>query len=290
LAPEAIDMEDCTAFYSGQYVAVGNPAWTTWSGTPGTSEDTFISDEMAFSGENSMKLIGGVGTDLVYLFDDLTTGAVKVDMMMYVPTGGDGYFNLLHQFGATNEYAIEVYFNADGTGLTNAGGTGSSAFSFPFDTWMDVYVYVDMSNDYAAFYVDDEMIHEWQWSLTSQGAAGTNQLSAMDLYPPNNSSLYYVDDLMVTNVETGLTVAENFDTQLSIYPNPANDVVYIMNDINEEVNLHVYNAAGQEVMNVQRVVNSGLIEVNTSDLNEGIYLIQLENANQVITKRIVVQH
>jgi len=288
-----IEVEDCAAFYSGQYVALGNPAWSTWSDLPGTSEDTYVTDMMSFSGENSMELFGGVGTDLVYPFGNLTSGAVEVGMKMYVPADGNGYLNLMHEFdnvGNVYQWALETYFLNDGTGTISAGGADAASFTYDLDTWIDVMFYVDMTNDYAAYYVAGEMVHEWQWSLTSQGAAGTNQLAVMDIYPPDAASHFYVDDFYAKNAETGLTVAENFDTQLSIYPNPANDVVYIMNDINEEVNLHVYNAAGQEVMNVQRVVNSGLIEVNTSDLNEGIYLIQLENANQVITKRIVVQH
>jgi len=125
-----IEVEDFAAFYDAEYFALGNPGWSTWGGAIGTTEDIMISDTMSFSDENSLELLGGVGSDLIYRFGDLTSGSIEIGMKMYVPSGGNGYFNLMHDFDAAQEWAFEAYFNEDGTGLINAGGADAAPWTY----------------------------------------------------------------------------------------------------------------------------------------------------------------
>lgn len=134
------------------------------------------------------------------------------------------------------------------------------------------------------------MILDWVFSTQTDGSEGLLQLAVMDLYPPAGTSHYYMDDIMVYTAETGLSVEDVVKANLTVYPNPANDMVYIENEIAEDINLHVFNAAGQAMMSIQNVYNNGRINVPTATLDNGIYFIQLENKNMSVTKRIVVQH
>ena len=56
---------------------------------------------------------------------------------------------------------------------------------------------VDLDNDEATFYVDDEEIYTWQYSLQADGTAGSRQLAAMDFYPPTSAAVsdYYIDNV-----------------------------------------------------------------------------------------------
>jgi hypothetical protein len=292
LTPAHLEYEDFTAFYTAEYFALGNPEWSTWSDLPGSSEDAMITDMMYASEPNSLELMGDVGTDVIYRFGNQTDSALYADFNIYVPTDAEGYFNLMHIFdnvAGDYQWALECYFNGDGTGTLYAGGDTTS-FDYSLDSWVNVNTYVDLNNDYAALFVAGEMVHEWQFSLQPNGTAGELQLAVMDIFPPSAISHYYIDDIQFYWSETGLNVEENEEHSLTIYPNPANDRVFIENEITEPVNLHIYNAAGQEVLNIANVYNSGRIEIPTNVLINGIYFIQLENKNLSTTQRIIVQH
>jgi hypothetical protein len=292
LTANEIEYEDFSAFYSGEYFALGNPQWSTWTDDPGSSEDSRVTDALFASEPNSLELLGDMGTDIIFRFGNDTSGAGYADFNIYVPIAGEGYYNIMHVFdnvAGDYEWALECYFNGDGSGTLYAGGD-TTTFSYSLEMWVNVKTYVDLTNDYAAIFVDDEMVYEWQFSLQPNGSAGMNQLAVMDLYPPSATSHYYMDDIMFYGAPTGLSVEESAMHNMTIYPNPANDRIFIDNDINEDVNLRIYNAAGQEVMAIERVFNNGRIEIPASALTNGIYFIQLENKNISQTQRVIIQH
>lgn len=52
------------------------------------------------------------GNDVVLKFGNKQTGIYNITFDMKVPTGKDGYFNLLREFaGSGSEWATEVYIN-----------------------------------------------------------------------------------------------------------------------------------------------------------------------------------
>lgn len=73
---------------------------------------------------------------------------------------------------------------------------------------------------------------------------------------------------------------------ITIYPNPINSLVYI-NGIpeNEEVILSVISSTGTIVKRVI-TVNTHSLTMDVSDMNSGVYLIQLQTSNGVYTARI----
>lgn len=193
---DALDFEDFEAYTVGDYIAVVNPEWwETWSNLPGSSEDGLIVDDYAFSGVNSLQVEGG--TDLIYKLGDKTAGVYAVDWMMYVPAGFAGYYNFQHYQAPGVEWAIEVYFNTDGTGEFNADGQTIN-FTFDHDTWMDIDHMIDLDSDVAEMYLDGVMLHTWTWSSVSQGGPGNNQLGGVDFFAGANGSdipTYFVDDV-----------------------------------------------------------------------------------------------
>ena len=185
------------------YVAQSYPDWwTTWDNNPGTGEDALISNEQAASPNNSAKCTFSTGTDLVFKAGNKTSGAYTIDFDMYIPTGGSGFFNLLHIFaGSGSEWAIGVYFNTNGTGGMPTGtvivqNNIQTPFTFPYATWFPVHFLVDLDNDLANISINGTQYLEWQFSLNESGGTGTRQLAAVDFYPPQTGSVYYFDNFV----------------------------------------------------------------------------------------------
>ncbi len=77
---------------------------------------------------------------------------------------------------------------------------------------------------------------------------------------------------------TGIDEAQS---KLNIFPNPASDKVYIQGV--DAATVEIFNVIGQ---NVYSNSSSGLSEINTSHLENGLYMMQitLENGNKVTHK------
>ena len=79
-------------------------------------------------------------------------------------------------------------------------------------------------------------------------------------------------------------VAENQNANISVYPNPANDIVNI--NVNGSFKYQVINSLGQVVRN-GNATNKAMIKV--SDLNKGIYFLNITTGNQVNVQKVVVE-
>jgi len=193
---EALDFEDFEPYNVGDYIAVVNPTWwETWSNNPGSSEDGLIVDDYAYSGTNSLRVDGT--NDLIYKLGDKTAGEFAVDWMYYIPSGMAGYYNFQHYQAPGVEWAIEVFFNADGTGEFNADGQLIN-FIFDHDTWIEIDHIINLDDDVAEMYLDGTMLHTWTWNTQASGGPGANQLGAVNFYAGSQGSdvpTYYVDDV-----------------------------------------------------------------------------------------------
>jgi len=179
-----------------QSVNMGLDYWTTWSNSPGSAEDPFVSSEQAHAGANSMVCQGT--NDAVILFGDKTTGKYSVNFYIYIPTGKVGYYNILQSFnGANSVWGSEVYFNPNGTALITANGTaGIASFSYAYDEWLYIENIIDLNSDQASIRVNGTEYYTWQWSVGAQGG-GINQLGAMDIYAAttNGTPYFFLDDI-----------------------------------------------------------------------------------------------
>ena len=175
---------------------LGSP-WTTWSNAPGGAEDGVF----AMNG-NTMAAHFTYGNDQVLELGNLTSGAYTISFDMFVPTGKDAYNNLLHIFnGSGSQWATEVYFNNADNGTAIETNNTMTNFTIPFDAWFNVKYFVDLDNDAATFYIDDEEILSWQFSTQASGGSGHRQLGAIDFYPPTSAAVseYYVDNVTMSS-------------------------------------------------------------------------------------------
>jgi len=80
---------------------------------------------------------------------------------------------------------------------------------------------------------------------------------------------------------------------ISIYPNPVTKTANIEFNLykNSDVNIAVFDILGKNISNLYKGEMMGgrnNIQLNVSELNEGIYFVKLQMNNQVITKKIMV--
>lgn len=83
-----------------------------------------------------------------------------------------------------------------------------------------------------------------------------------------------------------ITSLDEIANTTEIYPNPASEMINITADENIE-EVKIFNQAGQLVLQARK--NSNSFTQNISELNQGIYMIQLKTSNTTITKRIVIE-
>ena len=213
-------------------LAAGHEWWTTWSNTPGSSEDGTVA---SFNNHICAHFI--YGNDQVLLLNNQTAGLITASFDMYIPNGKDAYNNMIHIFnGQGSEWCTEVYYKHSTNGTSIQAGGNSTSFSCPYDQWFNVKYVVDLDNDVVTFYVDNNAIKTWQFSLQANGNSGTRQLAALNFFPPTSASTseYYVDNIVVTKT--------NGNSAPAISVNPTSVQTTLGNDDFTSVNITIANS------------------------------------------------
>jgi len=90
-----------------------------------------------------------------------------------------------------------------------------------------------------------------------------------------------------TLVVDGCTsISETVAGTISIYPNPAKDVVNINSEYRIN-NVKIFNFTGQIVADIE--VTNKTTQLNTSQFDSGVYLFQIETDKGITSKRIVIE-
>ncbi|PKP23760.1 MAG: hypothetical protein CVU06_06605, partial [Bacteroidetes bacterium HGW-Bacteroidetes-22] len=118
----------------------------------------------------------------------------------YVETGMAGYYNIQHFEAPGTEFAFEVYFNADGSGLMTAGDVDYN-FTYPKATWFEVKHEIDLDADNIKLTINGTLVHEWPFSYQASSTTGTKQLGGVDFFAgaaTGETPKYYFDDVLYT--------------------------------------------------------------------------------------------
>ena len=94
-------------------------------------------------------------------------------------------------------------------------------------------------------------------------------------------------EFSVINVTKGAIETEKTAlTEVSIYPNPATDVLNIVS--NNTINrVRILNSVGQIMFDSE--LNNTILNVNTTNYQSGIYFIQLETNDGIITEKVTIK-
>ncbi|MCD4729239.1 MAG: T9SS type A sorting domain-containing protein [Bacteroidales bacterium] len=191
-------IDNFDAYIAGEHLVTQNPTdWTTWNISPGSNEDPYVSDFHALSGSNSIVI--DESDDLVKPINNYTSGLYSITFFMFIPENSFGYFNTLQEFNGDDSFwGMQVYFDENGVGIIDGGGPGANTFTFPYNSWFFNKVIINLDVDWAQYYLNNVLIHEWIWSTGAFGTNSLNQLGGSNFYAwfgngPGNPT-YFIDN------------------------------------------------------------------------------------------------
>ena len=78
-------------------------------------------------------------------------------------------------------------------------------------------------------------------------------------------------------------------TNFNIYPNPANEILYIqpIKAIKNIEKIYLINTYGQIVKTGKHEANNEIIQINLSELIPGIYMLKIESEDKFVYRKIV---
>lgn len=106
---------------------------------------------------------------------------------------------------------------------------------------------------------------------------------------PSYGTRFLVDDVNLSFSTVGLTALNLPATNLSCFPNP------VKNELNlrlssaskERMQITILDASGRCVQNSSHNISNDLIKINTQQLSEGLYFIQLAQDGKIYTARFM---
>ncbi|MFM8962992.1 MAG: GEVED domain-containing protein, partial [Sphingomonadales bacterium] len=89
------------------------------------------------------------------------------------------------------------------------------------------------------------------------------------------------------NITSGAGLNDNPLSQVAIYPNPANELLYVdLKDLENVSSIAILDINGKQVYNQEKVIN-GLNTIDISNLNAGIYQVRMRQNGLQYTQRVI---
>ncbi len=206
LTAQVIYEDDFESYTTGQGIALQSTFWDTWTGAAGTNEDPLVSDAESFSGNNAVRV--AANNDAVLEVGVLTDNRYRIEFYIYIPSGRQAYYSLMQNFsttGSNNVWGMQVFFQNNNIRI-DGGGAEAATHTYQSDTWLKMQHFVDMDNDWADIYINDTLIHAYQWSQgTFNDGSGINRLNALNFYAwsQNGTPEFFIDDFIIEQVAIG---------------------------------------------------------------------------------------
>lgn len=121
----------------------------------------------------------------------------------------------------------------------------------------------------------------YQWFINGNIITGGTSQSITPIQN-GNYSVYVIDANNCSNTSadynmTGVSINENSNSAVKIYPNPAIDVLTV--SVIENVNINIYNSFGKLIYTEKMTIGDN--QINVSELPSGMYFIQSVNENSI---------
>lgn len=270
----------------GEYIGLQSPFWTTWSEDPGSGEDAMVD----FVDPYQVLLIEGA-TDLVHNFsyENLTENSYLVSFWFMVADGHTGYWNLQKDVVPGVEWGVQMQWESDEIATLDAGEEAAATFNYNFDEWYYIEVMVDLDNDIGEVWIDDDMLHTWQWTLGTFGDPGALTLGGVNLYAWEGAStpMFYFDDMCFDQLTYVGQEEPNVEKPgVRVYPNPVRDNVYLLSQ-NNITEVHVFNNIGQLVASEK--FDGKKVNMNLDHLKTGVYMLEVMTSTGKESTKLIIE-
>ncbi len=192
----------------GATVAQSSPNWELWPSA--VAVDAPVTDERSVSGSNSLLLQGGGDVDIILPFDETySEGALNMTMQMFVPEGRQSYFNFQGESPAGQVWVLECFFRPSGIFEVNRGTGGGAGFviqnRYPQGEWFNINIDINLTENLWRIFIDGECFGSFS-NIDTQ-----NQVASINLFPDDNNSLTFIDDVRWTYNPTAAPVDVTLD-------------------------------------------------------------------------------
>lgn len=153
--------------------------------------------------------------------------------------------------------------------------------------------------DYLIFSIDGQrkmaISGESEWEEASyRVTTGSHNFSwcyGKDYSVSNGSDCGWIDYILLPErkINTSITENQSVEINLSVFPNPAKDMVKlnIQTVDNETFKLYICDQMGRIVFDCPQNVGTSSFEINTSTFKPGVYNICVFTENQIIVKKLI---
>ena len=169
------------------------------------------------------------------------------------------------------------YFGATPATDHNGYVVGDKFYMANYAAGLRVYDLSDLAN---------ENISEYGYFDTFPGSNGAGFDATWNVYPffPSGNIVISGDEGFTVVRDPNLSTGDFEGTDFAMYPNPATDVLTITAKDTTIDEVAIYNVLGQRVLGFN-FSNSPSEKINISELNSGVYLVQI---NKNTSKRLIV--
>ena len=297
-AATAGHFEDFDSYNVGDYIVASDPAnWDVWpGGTPGGAYDMQIDDAQG-NGGNSLRVFNSDGTDVVLEFGEaFSTGYFYYSMDMYIVA--DGYINFQEDVNIGTAWNMSITMIG---GVLNVDVDGASVLTGAYSstpTGGPVWNTFEFECDYST--------GTWEVFVNgnSQGTfVNPDPVASVNIYPGAGVE-YYLDNVewgalkddacrsttrteAVVTVEDCSNINELSNGNLDIYPNPNNGLFTISNS-EDIVEVTITDVNGKIVQSINEI-NLNKIDVDLTNLERGMYMVNIETSNGTVIESVIVQ-
>lgn len=122
-----------------------------------------------------------------------------------------------------------------------------------------------------------------QWQTGGLNLPASNVQLVVEARCNSASEVFFLDNVVFSG--DPLSIGDQDKNQFVIYPNPAQNFINITSPLAGEKNVAIYDVLGKQVLNAN--VTDG--SLNISQLNSGVYIVQITQATTSETKKLVVR-
>ena len=236
--------------------------------TLGFSQTTFYSENMGVYGVIHPQFVYPVN-GFSYFQNGNISGSSNV--------GNDSTGNSNGYNGASGDNYVRIGVGEDFT-IHNIDISQYSNINLSFGVFGDANITIQISNDEINWNVISSTSTSWTWQLLNLNISNGSNISIRFTSSGGNWWMY-LDDVSLKG-NSLLSTNQNTLTELNLYPNPTTGNLYL--STNTDKNIKIYDMIGNKIID-KDFTNF----LDTSNLKTGVYLCEITEGENKLTKKIV---